>query len=138
MSGIIIAVLTMLAVYLIFSALNDIITQQHLDMENTLHNSLRRAEQLAYIWFYEIKPAEFINAELLCFQTPAGEFWNHVRMICIPIIIPLTGKPVLGSDRITFKEEERNYTYKKMINPNYVKKYHTSDDLFFKLNTLWA
>lgn len=136
MNGIIIVLLVLIAVYIIFSALNDIITQHHLDMDRTFNNSLRRAEQLAYIWFYEIKPDEYQNAELILFKTPYGEYWNDLPMITVPIIRPLTGKPLLRRDYVTGEDVKVQYDYKKVIKENYLKKYHTSCDLFYRFELM--
>lgn len=137
MIGIILAMLTLVVFWNIFSAINDSITQQHLDMDRTFYNSLRRAEQLAYIWFYEIKPDEYRITELICFKTPCGQYWDGLPMACIPVIVPLTGRPQTRRNYLTGKEETVKYRYKKEIQANYLKKYHTSCDLFFKFQCMF-
>lgn len=137
MIGIIIVLLTMFAIYLIFSALKDSLTQHHLDMDMTFNNSLRRAEQLAFIWFYEIRPELYPLNEIMCFKTPYGYYWTDLPVVEIPIIRPLTGKPVYRRDYLTGVEESIRYEAHKIVARNYLKKYHTSCDLFCRLEIMW-
>lgn len=86
--GTILAALILFALYIIISAYIQMKTQQRLDMENTFKNSLKRAEQLAYIWFFEIQPTTYPKSRLINFVTPCGEYWDGLPMIDIPKIQP--------------------------------------------------
>ena len=55
-------------------------------------------------------------------------------MACIPIVVQLTSKPVVGLDEVGSQRIEQKY--KKGIRANYLKKYHTSDDLFHKFRLM--
>jgi len=77
MTGIILGILFFTGIVIMFrSVLNRIEMQHHLYQENNYKIYLKRAEQLAYVFLYNIHPTIFPNADLLMFETSSGVLYQ--------------------------------------------------------------
>ena len=77
--GITIVILFLWFGYYIFGSLKQLTTQHHLDMDNTYKIFLRRADQRACIFWYEIEPTFPSDYRSLVFyDTPAGTLYTSL------------------------------------------------------------